>query len=93
MSGVDTNDPKDLPEIVEYEVIVKRIRRNVKVRNHEYKDLGTTTKDSYGNEEKEYGYVYFDEFVTKENEIYNQRVDDIDLPQVIRAVNKMGGIN
>lgn len=85
MSGVDTNDPKELPEVVEYQVTVKRIRRNVKVRSHEYKDLGTKDAD----DEKEYGYVYFDEFVTKEADIYDQRVDELDLSAVIKAVNKL----
>lgn len=85
MARVDTNDPKELEEVIEYQITVKRIRRNVKVRSHEYKDLGT--KDADG--EKEYGYVYFDEFVTKEAEVYDQRVEDIDLPAVIKAVNKM----
>lgn len=85
MAGVDTNDPKEIPEVVEYQITVKRIRRNVKVRSHEYKKLGT--QDASG--EDEYGYVYFDEFVTKEAEVYDQRVEDIDLPAVIKAVNKM----
>jgi len=89
MSAVDTNDPKDLPEVVEYQVIVKQIRRNVKVRSHEYKYLGTTTKNKFGDAEKEYGYVYFDEFVTRESEIYNQRIDDVDLPAIIKAANRM----
>lgn len=85
MATVDTNDPKEIPEVIEYQVTVKRIRKNVKVREHEYKDLGT--KDANG--EKEYGYVYFDGYATKEVEVYDQRVDEIDLPAVIKAVNKM----
>lgn len=85
MSVIDTNDPKDLPEVIEYQVIVKRIRKNVKTRDHAYKNLGT--KDENG--EDEYGYVYFDKFVTTETEVYNQRVDKIDLPEVIKAVNGM----
>lgn len=85
MSSVDTNDPKELPEVVKYEITVKRITRNVKVRDSEYRDLGTKDKDG----DTERGYVYFDKFVTKENEVYSQTVDDIDLPAVIKAVNGM----
>lgn len=84
MAGVDTNDPKDLPEVVEYQITVKRIRKNVKVRDHEYKKIG---QDANGKDE--YGYVYFDTFATKEAEVYDQRVDELDLSAVIKAVNKL----
>lgn len=90
MSAENTKDPEPGKTEISYRVTVTKIIRNFPIRNRDYQKIGTKN-DEYGEEKDEYGYVYFDDTKDVETSIYKQEVEEIDLPEVIKAVNGMEG--
>ena len=67
-----------------YRVIITQIERDVPFKNKEYKQISDSE-----NDDKKYGYVYFDDTKDKSEEVFNQLVPDIDIVSVIAAVNNV----
>lgn len=84
MSATNTDDPKPGKTEIVYWVRVTKIIRNFPYRNKEYQKIG---EDAEG--EAEYAYVYFDDSKNIETDIYEQVVETVDMPLVIKAVNGM----
>lgn len=88
MSAENTKDTVPAKVEVSYRVTVTKIVRNFPFRNRAYETIGTKVGDD-GEEEKDYGYVYFDDTKDVETPVYRQELDTVDLPNVIKAVNGM----
>lgn len=82
MTANSTTDPAPAKIEVTYKVTVEKIIKNFPYRNRDYKEIGTG-KDG----EADYGYVYYDDNKTVNNTIYEQSLDSVDLPAIIKAVN------
>jgi hypothetical protein len=80
---LDTTDSNPAQSVVTYRVTVTKVTTNVVFRDREYK------KFSDDEEDEKYGYVYFDNTKDVETVAYKQELDEIDLPEVIKAVNGM----
>ena len=68
----------------EYRVVISKIERDIPTKDKEYQQVG---KDEEG--EPKYEYVYFDTTKDVSKEVFNQLVPDIDIVEVITAVNKV----
>jgi len=84
MSAVDTQDQAPQKTETTYVITVTKVIQNFPFRNRDYKEIG---KDEEG--EPEYGYVYFDDNKKVEQAIYEQTVENVDMPAIIKAVNGM----
>jgi hypothetical protein len=84
MPATNTHDDQ-VPKVETlYHVRITKVDRNVSFRDREYKKIGVNNDG-----EDEYGYVYFDNTKTVETDVYEQKVEDIDVTAVIKAVNGM----
>jgi hypothetical protein len=65
-----------------YQITIKQVTRE-QVKSREWKQTGTKDAD----DEPEYGYVTEEKTEDVERTVYTQRVYDLDIKQVIDAVN------
>lgn len=86
MSATNTKDPEPGKTETVYRVRVTKIVRNFPFRNRDYQKIG---EDAEG--EAEYAYVYFDDSKDVETDVYEQTVEEVDMTEVIKAVNGMEG--
>lgn len=87
MQVSDTTDSAPAKTEVTYKVTVTKIVKNFPFRNREYK------KFSDDEDDDNYGYVYFDDTKDINTTVYEQTIDEVDMPSVIKAVNKMDSSN
>lgn len=88
MPAQNTTDDKPAKTEISYRVTVTKVIKNFPFRNREYKKIDTAT-DEYGQDKDEYGYVYFDDSKNVEITVYEQRLESVDMPEIIKAVNGM----
>jgi hypothetical protein len=89
MSATNTRDEQPAKTETVYKVTVTKIVRNFPFRNRDYKEIGTKENERTHEVEEDYGYVYFDDTKNVNTDIYEQEIEKIDLPEVIKAVNGM----
>jgi C4-type Zn-finger protein len=88
MSADNTKDNE--PGITEttYRITITKVVKNFPFRNKEYQKVGVD-QDEEGEDKTRYGYVYFDDTKDVETQVYRQEIDSIELPEIIKAVNRM----
>lgn len=69
-----------------FRITIEKIEK-VTVRDRDYQKLADTGNEKDGG--PIYGYVNFEKETTTSITILDQRVDELDLPTVIKAVNKI----
>ena len=83
-----------------YEITIKKIQKEM-IKSKEWKVIGQLSKEEADEENKElhnptykvggdkYGYVFEEEEKDIEKEIYSQRLENIDIDAIIKAVNQI----
>jgi hypothetical protein len=81
-------DDKPMKTETIYKVLVIKVTKSFPYRDKSYEVVNKIV-DEHGDEKKDYGYVYYDDTKDVEDVIYRQELEEIDLPQIIKAVNNM----